>query len=79
MISSWKTSLELEKKVNEVLQENHTLKSYYIPEEEFQQRSDLLKTSEAKPPVSNGQVRVVEIESFDAQAGVERTCTTPMK
>jgi misacylated tRNA(Ala) deacylase len=59
---------ELEKKVNTVLEGNHVLKSYYISEEEFRQRDDLLRTLEAKPPVDRGQVRVVEIQGFDAQA-----------
>ena len=59
---------ELEKKVNEVLEENHALKSYYVPEEEFRGRDDLLRTLEAKPPVSGGRVRVVEVQGFDAQA-----------
>ena len=59
---------ELEAKVNAVLEENHSLKAYYIPEEEFKQRNDLLRTLEAKPPVKEGQVRVVAIEGFDAQA-----------
>jgi len=59
---------ELEKKVRAVLDGNHAVKSYYLPEEEFRRRDDLLRTLEAKPPVSGGQVRVVEIEGFDAQA-----------
>lgn len=59
---------ELEKKVRTVLEGNHAVKSYYLPEEEFRRRDDLLRTLEAKPPVSGGQVRVVEIEGFDAQA-----------
>jgi misacylated tRNA(Ala) deacylase len=59
---------ELERKVNAVLAENHALRSYYLPEEEFRQRDDLLRTLEAKPPVLDGRVRVVEIEGFDAQA-----------
>jgi misacylated tRNA(Ala) deacylase len=59
---------ELEKKVNEVLEKNHALKSYYVPEEEFRRRDDLLRTLEAKPPVSGGRVRVVEVQGFDAQA-----------
>jgi misacylated tRNA(Ala) deacylase len=42
--------------------------SYYLPEAEFRKRDDLLRTLEAKPPVSQGQVRVVEIQGFDAQA-----------
>jgi misacylated tRNA(Ala) deacylase len=60
--------LELERKVNAVLAGNHALRSYTIPEAEFRQRADLLRTLEVKPSVSHGQVRVVEIEGFDAQA-----------
>ena len=59
---------ELEKKVNAVLNENHAVNSYFIPEEEFRKREDLLRTLEVKPPVSHGRVRVVEIQGFDAQA-----------
>ena len=59
---------ELEQKVNAVLKENHAVKSYFIPEEEFLKRDDLLRTLEVKPPVSHGRVRVVEIQGFDAQA-----------
>ena len=62
------TCAELERKVNAVLQENHALVAYNVPEEEFRRRDDLLRTLEAKPPVSHGQVRVVEIQGFDAQA-----------
>jgi misacylated tRNA(Ala) deacylase len=59
---------DLENKVNTVLRGNHSLKSYYIPEDEFRNRQDLLRTLEVKPPVISGQVRVVEIVGFDAQA-----------
>ena len=59
---------DLERKVNGILEENKTLSSYFLPEEEFRQRTGLLRTLEAKPPVINGQVRVVAIEGFDAQA-----------
>ena len=59
---------ELEQKVNAVLGADHTLRSYYIAEEEFRARGDLLRTLEVKPPVVQGRVRVVEIEGFDAQA-----------
>jgi misacylated tRNA(Ala) deacylase len=61
-------SKEMEGKVNAILEENHAVKSYYLPEEEFLKREDLLRTLEAKPPVSHGEVRVVEIQGFDAQA-----------
>jgi misacylated tRNA(Ala) deacylase len=59
---------ELEQKVNAVLKANHAVKSYFILEEEIRKRDDLLRTLEVKPPVSHGQVRVVEIQGFDAQA-----------
>ena len=59
---------ELENKVNDVLRGNHLLKSYYLPEDEFRKRKDLLRTLEVKPPVIAGRVRVVEIVGFDAQA-----------
>jgi misacylated tRNA(Ala) deacylase len=59
---------ELERKVNAVLDANRPLRSYYIAEDEFRRRDDLLRTLEVKPPVVNGRVRVVEIAGFDAQA-----------
>jgi Ser-tRNA(Ala) deacylase AlaX len=59
---------ELERKVNAVLDESHAVTSYYLPEAEFRRRDDLLRTLEAKPPVSQGHVRIVEIHGFDAQA-----------
>lgn len=59
---------ELERKVNVVIEANHALKAYTIPEEEFRQRADLLRTLEVSPPVVQGRVRVVEIQGFDAQA-----------
>jgi misacylated tRNA(Ala) deacylase len=58
---------ELEEKVNAIIKEGHALIAYYLPEEEFRKRDDLLRTLGVKPPVSDGQVRVVEIEGFDAQ------------
>ena len=59
---------EIESKVNAVIDADRTLKAYYISEDEFTRRDDLLRTLEVTPPVRGGQVRVVEIEGFDAQA-----------
>jgi len=59
---------DLENKVNAVLDANRALKAYYITEEEFRRRGDVLRTLEVRPPIVNGQVRVVEIQGFDAQA-----------
>lgn len=60
--------VELEAKVNVVLASGRALRSFYIPEEEFRRRADLLRTLDAQPPVHGGRVRVVEIAGFDAQA-----------
>ncbi len=59
---------ELEHKVNEVVAENRPISSKRMPEQEFARRPDLLRTLEVKPPVVDGQVRVVSIEGFDSQA-----------
>jgi len=59
---------QLESRVNAVLQGDHVLSSHYVSEEEFRRREDLLRTLDVKPPVIGGQVRVVEIAGFDAQA-----------
>lgn len=59
---------DLAQKANAVLAGGHTLRSYYVSEEEFRRRDDLLRTLDAQPPIKNGQVRVVEIVGFDAQA-----------
>ena len=61
-------SADLEEKVNAVLAGHHTVKSFYISEGDFQHRDDLLRTLTVQPPILHGQVRVVEIEGFDAQA-----------
>jgi len=59
---------ELEDKVNAILAAKRPVKAYDIAEAEFRARGDLLRTLDARPPVSNGRVRVVEIVEFDAQA-----------
>ncbi len=59
---------ELEGKVNAVLAGHHVVRAYDIAEDEFRARGDLLRTLDARPPISNGRVRVVEIADFDAQA-----------
>lgn len=58
----------LEAKVNSVLAANHRLRARYLPEAEFRSRPDLLRTLEVSPPVIDGHVRVVAIDSFDEQA-----------
>jgi misacylated tRNA(Ala) deacylase len=60
--------VRLENEANEVLSRNLPIRDYYIPEDEFRSRQDLLRTLEAAPPIENGRLRVVEITGFEAQA-----------
>ncbi len=59
---------DLENKVNAVIAQDHTIKAYSISAEEFHHREDLIRTLDVKPPILHGQVRVVEIVGFEAQA-----------
>jgi misacylated tRNA(Ala) deacylase len=59
---------ELEAKANAVLAAGHPLAAHYVPEDEFRERGDLLRTLEVTPPAVDGHVRVVVIDGFDAQA-----------
>lgn len=59
---------DMEDKVNAVIQGNHPVIAYTISEDEFRRREELIRTLDVKPPVLHGQVRVVEISGFDAQA-----------
>lgn len=58
---------ELEERVNAVLRAGHAISARYISEEEFAGRPELLRSLEARPPVKNGRVRIVEIAGFDVQ------------
>lgn len=59
---------DLQASMNAVIAANHTVRSYTIAAAEFDQRPDLLRTINVAPPVYHGQIRVVEIVGFDAQA-----------
>ncbi len=58
----------LEREINTILSKKLPVKAYYISEDEFQNRPDLIRTLKVRPPIENGKVRVVEIEGFEAQA-----------
>jgi len=59
---------ELERKVNEVIARGLKVSSSLISEEEFRRRPELVRTLNVLPPVSEGTVRLVEIEGYDVQA-----------
>jgi misacylated tRNA(Ala) deacylase len=57
-----------EEEVNVVVQENLLVNAASVSESELTNRPDLVRTLKVRPPVVNGMVRIVEIETFDAQA-----------
>ncbi|MFO1322364.1 MAG: alanyl-tRNA editing protein [Burkholderiales bacterium] len=59
---------DLTDRVNAVVRGGHRVSAQWMPETEFRDRGDLLRTLEVRPPARDGQVRIVTIEGFDAQA-----------
>lgn len=59
---------DIETKVNAEVLADRRIMAYSISEQEFSARPELLRTLAVRPPVIDGQVRVVEIQGFDVQA-----------
>ncbi|MFN5676114.1 MAG: alanyl-tRNA editing protein [Roseiflexaceae bacterium] len=59
---------DLEARMNTVIAANHAVRAWTIPAETFAQRPELVRTINVAPPAYRGQIRVVEIVGFDAQA-----------
>lgn len=59
---------DLEDAVNAVIARDLPIRSLTISEADYRARPELIRTADVEPPVIGGQVRVVEIVGFDAQA-----------
>jgi misacylated tRNA(Ala) deacylase len=59
---------ELEVRVRDVIARDLAVTATRIPEAEYHRRPELVRTLNVRPPVVDGEVRVVEIAGFDAQA-----------
>lgn len=59
---------DLDMRMNAVIAANHAVRAWTIPAETFAQRPELVRTINVAPPAYQGQIRVVEIVGFDAQA-----------
>lgn len=57
-----------EQSVNAAIERRLPLRASFIGEDEFRRQPELVRTLNVLPPVVDGQVRIVEIEGFDAQA-----------
>jgi misacylated tRNA(Ala) deacylase len=58
----------IEARINEVIGRGLPVDAYVVPEAEFRDHPELIRTATVAPPVVGGAVRVVRIEGFDAQA-----------
>jgi misacylated tRNA(Ala) deacylase len=59
---------EFEARVNDVITRDLALTTTSVPEADLARRPELIRTLNVRPPVVDGNVRVVEIVDFDAQA-----------
>ena len=59
---------ELEARVQDALAVSRGIIATVIPEAEYHARPDLIRTLNVRPPVIDGEVRVVTIHGFDAEA-----------
>jgi misacylated tRNA(Ala) deacylase len=59
---------DLETKMNAVLTAYHAVQYLFLAAADAAQRPDILRTKNVQPPVYRGQISVVEIVGFDAQA-----------
>ncbi|MEY2847183.1 MAG: hypothetical protein RL076_2729 [Chloroflexota bacterium] len=59
---------DLDLRMNAVIAANHAVRAWTIAAETFAQRPELVRTINVAPPAYHGQIRVVEIVGFDAQA-----------
>ncbi|NQU56758.1 MAG: alanyl-tRNA editing protein [Rhodospirillales bacterium] len=53
--------------INRRIEENHTLSSSWISDEEMATKMDLIRTMSVKPPSGQGRVRLINIEGVDLQ------------
>ena len=58
---------ELTDELNRVIQEDHSVNSKWIADDELAARPELVRTMSVKPPTGAGRVRLMEIEGLDLQ------------
>jgi misacylated tRNA(Ala) deacylase len=59
---------DFEARVRDVIARDLAVTAAPVPEAEYRRRPELVRTLNVRPPMVDGQVRVVEIAGFDAQA-----------
>ena len=58
---------EIQKKLNQVLKNDHKIIYKWIGSEELEKKPELIRTMSVKPPKTNGKIRLVKIGNIDLQ------------
>ncbi len=58
---------QLTNALNRLVKENHSVRPRWISEAELEAQPDLVRTMSVKPPMGQGEVRLLEIEGVDLQ------------
>ena len=58
---------EIQQKLNQILKNNHEIKYKWIKSEELEKQQNLIRTMSVKPPKTDDEIRLVEIDSIDLQ------------
>ena len=58
---------EIEKKINQLVKDDHEISYLWITLEELDNQPDLVRTMSVKPPRTNNKIRLVKIGSIDLQ------------
>ena len=58
---------EIQKKLNQVLKNDHKIIYEWIGSEELEKKPELVRTMSVKPPETNGKIRLVKIGNIDLQ------------
>jgi misacylated tRNA(Ala) deacylase len=58
---------QLSAALNRLVEEDHPVRPRWISESELESQPDLVRTMSVKPPIGQGQVRLLEIEGVDLQ------------
>ena len=57
----------LERRLNEIIQQDHAMTLRWITDEEMQAQPELIRTMSVKPPMGSGRVRLVQFGDADLQ------------
>jgi misacylated tRNA(Ala) deacylase len=57
----------IERELNRLIAEDHAVRPRWIADEELTAKPELVRTMSVKPPIGQGQVRLLEIEGVDLQ------------